>query len=219
MKNLLEQTGRTAFRLIFIDFDGESSFHESELGPIPAGWTVAPLGDYLSVVETGKRPKGGIKGVDSGIPSLGAEHVNGVGVFDFAKVKYVPRYFFDSMRRGILQDGDVLLYKDGGKPGQFEPHVSMVGQGFPFDEMCINEHVYRLRAKPPLTQAYLYFWLTSPFALEEMRRRGTGVAIPGLNSTAVKGMPVLVPSPEAIDRFESLGDPLTRRILLAARTA
>jgi len=46
----------------------------------------------------------------------------------------------------------VLLYKDGGRPGEFEPHVTLFGDGFPFDICAINEHVYRLRAKEELAR-------------------------------------------------------------------
>ena len=48
---------------------------------------------------------------------------------------------------------------------------------------------------------YMYFWLTSELAMGEMRERGTGVAIPSLNSTAFRAVPVLVPDAAAVHRF------------------
>ena len=120
------------------------------------------------------------------------------------------------MKRGIVHDQDVLLYKDGGRPGEFEPHVSLLGGGFPFTQFCINEHVYRLRAAKPLTQEFLYYWLSSEPVLEEMRRRGTGVAIPGLNSTAVKELAIAVPPVEVIERFSEIAAPLVSAVLVAS---
>jgi type I restriction enzyme S subunit len=195
-------------------FEGKSYLEDSELGPIPRGWRVDELGAHLDVLETGSRPKGGVKSIETGVPSIGAESIIGLGKFDYTKTKYVSRKFFHSMKRGHVSNFDVLLYKDGGKPGQFEPHVSVFGCGFPFETLCINEHVYRLRAKPFLTQSFLYFWLTTPFVMEEMRRRGTGVAIPGLNSTAVRELPILVPDDDSIRRFDSLAEPIIERVLL-----
>jgi type I restriction enzyme S subunit len=117
------------------------------------------------------------------------------------------------MRKGHIQSHDVLLYKDGGRPGEYEPHVSMFGDGFPFDKCSINEHVYRLRTNELLSQEYLYFWLTSELALAEMRVKGTGVAIPGLNSTAVRSLSTLVP-PTLLDHaFTKQAAPLVTRIL------
>lgn len=151
------------------------------------------LGQAASVIETGRRPRGGVRGIDNGVPSIGAESIDGVGVFDFSKTKYVPADFAATMRTGVLENRDVLIYKDGGKPGDFRPHVGMYGDGFPFATMTINEHVYRVRAAAPFTEPYLYFWLSTDTAMAAMRRLGTGAAIPGLNSTALRAVPVANP--------------------------
>jgi type I restriction enzyme S subunit len=117
------------------------------------------------------------------------------------------------MRRGRIESRDVLLYKDGGRPGEFEPHVSMFGDGFPFAECAINEHVYRLRANDRAAQSYLYFWLSDDATMAEMRVKGTGVAIPGLNSTNAKSLTTLIPPARIVSRFDTLVEPLIARIL------
>jgi type I restriction enzyme S subunit len=91
-----------------------STLDESEIGRIPSGWRVRPLAECTSVVETGNRPKGGVKGIKTGIPSIGAESIIGIGQFEFSKTKYVPPSFYESMKRGKVESHDVLLYKDGG---------------------------------------------------------------------------------------------------------
>lgn len=150
----------------------------------------APLGEHLSVLESGSRPKGGVQGITAGVPSVGAESIVRVGEFDFSKTKHVPRDFFDKMRRGRVEDMDVLVYKDGGKPGVFLPHVSLAGSGYPFGEFAVNDHVYRVRVSPPYGQAFLYFWLSTPQGIEEMAKRGTGAAQPGLNQSNFKQIPI-----------------------------
>lgn len=153
------------------------------------------LSETCSVIESGRRPKGGVKGIASGVPSLGAESVNGLTEFEFAKTKYVPPEFAAQMKRGVLDDLDVLVYKDGGKPGEFFPDVSIVGYGYPFDDMVINEHVFRVRATPPLGQGYLYFWLSTDRVMDMMKEIGSRTAaIPGMNSTNFGQLPIDVPS-------------------------
>jgi type I restriction enzyme S subunit len=117
------------------------------------------------------------------------------------------------MTKGHLKSRDVLLYKDGGRPGEFDPHVIMFGDGFPFELSAINEHVYRLRASRSLGQNYLFFWLSSDLLMEEMRIRGTGVAIPGLNSTHVRSLPMLFPPGSVASVFERLAEPYVARLL------
>ena len=214
MKSLLEDVAVTLFRSMFVKFEGVTEFEDSEIGPVRKGWVVSELGEYLAVLETGSRPEGGVKDIANGVPSIGAESNVGLGKFDYSKTKFVDEHFFASMKRGHIKSFDVLLYKDGGKPGQFEPHVSIFGRGFPFERLSINEHVYRIRVKAPLTQAYRYFWLTTPLIMEEMRRRGTGVAIPGLNSTAVRELPVLVPDVDSVRRFNSVAQPIVEKVLI-----
>jgi type I restriction enzyme S subunit len=245
MNATLEATARALFQSWFVDFDpvrakldlpaGQAGgrtpsgidpattalfpdhLKESSIGKKPIGWEVTTLETALSVLEVGGRPKGGVGGITSGIPSIGAESIVGVGQFDFAKTKYVPVEFYEGMKKGHIQSHDVLLYKDGGRPGEYEPHVSMFGDGFPFEKCSINEHVYRLRTNDRLSQEYLYFWLTSEMVLAEMRVKGTGVAIPGLNSTAVRSLTTLVPPKPIVEAFTKQAAPLVSCILANAK--
>lgn len=238
MNTTLEAMVRALFQSWFVDFDPVRArldgrkpiglapetadlfavhLEGSAIGKKPIGWEVATLETVLSVIETGGRPKGGVAGITSGIPSIGAESIVSVGRFDFSKTKFVPVEFYKDMKKGWIDSRDVLIYKDGGRPGEYEPHVSMFGDGFPFEKCCINEHVYRLRANERLSQEYLYFWLTSELALAEMRMKGTGVAIPGLNSTAVRSLAVLVPPRAIVDAFTHQAEPLITRLLANAK--
>ena len=238
MNATLEAMARALFQSWFVDFDPVRAklddkrptgvdeattarfpqhLEESDIGKKPVGWEVATLETVLSVLETGGRPKGGVGGILSGIPSIGAESIVSIGRFDFGKTKFVPVEFYEGMNKGHIESHDVLIYKDGGRPGEYEPHISMFGDGFPFDKCCINEHVYRLRTNQRLSQEYLYFWLTSELVLGEMRIKGTGVAIPGLNSTAVRSLPVLVPPRSVVDAFTRQASPLVTRLLANAK--
>jgi type I restriction enzyme S subunit len=44
--------------------------------------------------------------------------------------------------------------------------------------------------------------------MDEMRNRGTGVAIPGLNSTAVRELPLLSPVTAVVASFDACVSPL-----------
>ena len=219
MNETLEEMARALFKSWFVNFDpvrakiegrwrpGESLpglpadlydlFPDrlvlSELGEIPEGWEVKTLGSYLETLETGYRPPGGVSGIVAGIPSMGAESVERVGVFDFSKTKYVPLEFYNGMNRGIVEDGDVLIYKDGGRPGELKPAVTYISHGFPFNVFCINEHVYRVRTKR-FSQQLLYCYLTTSTAFWQMRELATGVAQPGLNRRSVESIAIAVPA-------------------------
>ena len=218
MNETLEAMARALFKSWFVDFEpvrakmegrwrrGESlpglpaehydlfpdRLVDSELGEIPEGWEVKVLGSLLETLETGHRPHGGVGGFVTGIPSVGAESIEQVGVFDFSKTKYVPLDFYGGMKRGVVEEGDVLIYKDGGRPGELEPAVTYISRGFPFRAFCINEHVYRVRTKR-FSQQLLYCYLTTSSAFWQMRELATGVAQPGLNRRAVESIAIAIP--------------------------
>ena len=53
---------------------------------VPKGWKVKDLVDVIQPLENGSRPKGGAKGITEGIPSLGGEHLNYNGGFNFGNI-------------------------------------------------------------------------------------------------------------------------------------
>lgn len=229
----LEEIARSFFKSWFIDFDPVKAkmVREAPVGMdaktaglfpdlmeehgavrVPAGWGLESLGNLDLILESGSRPKGGVKGFLEGVPSIGAESIQGIGVFDYSKTKYVPQEFFRGLRRGVPQDFDVLLYKDGGKPGVFRPRVGMFGRGFPFHEYAINEHVFFLRSGR-LGQFFLYFLISSESVLDVLRERGAKAAIPGINQVDVKSLVTVVPPREVLDRFDEIAAPLVVKIL------
>lgn len=177
------------------------AFQETEeLGWVPQGWKVEPVGSHLDVLETGRRPKGGVAAYEFGVPSVGAESIKGVANFDFEKTKFVPIEFFRSMRSGRVDDYDVLLYKDGGKPGEFKPRIGMYGEGFPFEEFAINEHVFRIRSNS-LGQPFTYYQFSSERVFYELAVRGGKAAIPGINQAEVRSITFLIPDKDCLAKF------------------
>ncbi|MCJ7641070.1 MAG: hypothetical protein MUO29_04140, partial [Desulfobacterales bacterium] len=45
-------------------------------------------------------------------------NILGLGRYDYGRDKFVSSEFYESMRRGHVRSGDVLLYKDGAQIGR-----------------------------------------------------------------------------------------------------
>jgi type I restriction enzyme S subunit len=217
MSATLEAMARALFQSWFVDFDPvkrnaegpasrpedsifSDSFETSLLGDIPSGWNATTLGDVLDVLETGRRPKGGVAGYSSGIPSIGAESIWGIGKFDYSKTKYVPTEFYEKTSAGRVEHNDVLLYKDGGKPGEFRPRVGLFGHGFPFEKFCINEHVFRMRSGS-VGQIFLYFTISDQRVLDDFANKGGKAAIPGINQVDVRSTRIIMPDKRVLEEF------------------
>jgi type I restriction enzyme S subunit len=215
---ILETMARALYREWFVHFRYPG--HEkvplvpSALGPIPKGWEVTTLGQQLSALESGKRPKGGIRDVENGVPSIGAENINGIGSHDFANEKFVSREFFQEMRKGLVCNGDVAIYKDGAYIGR----SSYFRDGFPHAECSVNEHVFLLRTNGiQLKQNALYLWLQEPETIHAIRATNANAAQPGINQPSVNGLELVVPDVKTAKCFDDLVEPLLAKIIIHAK--
>lgn len=194
----------------FVNFNysEDISFKSSELGEIPSNWNVKKLSDVLITLESGKRPNGGISDIEDGIPSIGAENILGLGKFNYSKNKLISHEFFSTLKKGVIQDKDVLLYKDGAQLGR----KSLFMKGFPFDICCINEHVFRLQTNDEINQFYLYLWLDQEVMTNEIINLNSNSAQPGINQNDVKSLPILVPELKIISKFNKIISPMMNQI-------
>ena len=214
---ILEEMAQAIYKEWFVNFKfpghKKAKMVNSKLGRIPEGWEVLSIGDVLAELESGSRPKGGINENDCDVSSIGAENIIGLGQYDYGKEKYVSQEFYDKMRRGHVNSGDVLLYKDGAQIGR----KSMFRDGFPHEICCINEHVFILRTNGRCNQNYLYFWLEQPEMTQNIKNLNANAAQPGINQIGVKGLPILVPNKPLIDTFSDSVEPLLGELFNLAK--
>ena len=111
---------------------------------IPADWEVKRLGEILIKIDSGKRPAGGInKALKSGIPSLGAECIDDLGVFDFSSTPFIDNSYRNKLTTGKICNNDILVYKDGAYVGK----ITLFRDNFPYEEAFVNEHVFLIHAQ------------------------------------------------------------------------
>ena len=193
----LESLAQTLFRQWFIEEAKEE-------------WEVGKLGDILSIIESGSRPKGGIDPeLKNGFASIGAESINGIGNFNFKSTKYITEDFFSSLKRGIVNTYDVLIYKDGAYIGR----KAMFGNCFPFEQFAINEHVFILRCNEKANQFFLYFLLEQ----DELATLNANSAQPGLNQESMKSFEILIPPYELIEKFGIIVKDMVDKILFNSK--
>jgi type I restriction enzyme S subunit len=215
---ILEAMARALYREWFVHFrfPGHENHPRiaSPLGEIPKGWESTTLGTQLAALESGKRPKGGIRGVDDGVPSIGAENIDGMGRHDFDSEKLIPREFFEGMRKGVVRDRDVAIYKDGAYIGK----SSYFRDGFPHAECCVNEHVFLLRANGVrLKQNSLYLWLQEPDTVQTIRSKNANAAQPGINQQTVGSLELILPDEKTAAHFDRLVESQMAEIINLAK--
>lgn len=213
INNNLEQQAKTLFKSWFIDFESfDESFVDSPIGTkIPHSLQMVQIGSLSHTLETGKRPKGGA--VATGVPSIGAENVKRLGEVNFASAKYIPVEFAQKMAKGKVHGYELMLYKDGGKPGTFIPHFSMFGEGFPYDDFYINEHVFKLDFGDKGFNEFCYFYLQTDYPYNWLANNGGKAAVPGINQQDVKSIWIYHPDNPLVKEYCKWVQPIFTTIL------
>ncbi|MFZ2906116.1 MAG: restriction endonuclease subunit S [Cyclobacteriaceae bacterium] len=149
------------------------------------------LSQILSTLESGGRPKGGASLDNKGIPSLGAEHLDGNGGFNFKTVKYIPEEYFNGLKNGIIEKEDILIVKDGATTGK----VSFVTDDFPFDRAAVNEHVFLLKVdKSKANPKFTFHYLKCPQGQRDIMRDFRGATVGGISRGFVDFVKFALPS-------------------------
>lgn len=152
-------------------------------------WKIMKLREILSSLESGNRPKGGVRNNSEGIPSIGGEHLNVDGGFNFRNIKYISEKFYSSLKKGKIKENDILIVKDGATTGK----IAFVSLSFPYEKAAVNEHVFILRAKPVIEPKYLFYFLYSSYGQKQILSTFHGAAIGGINTKFVNYVKVPLP--------------------------
>lgn len=175
-------------------------------------WRIEKLSNLISCLESGKRPKGGVQGIEYGVPSIGAEHLNNEGSFKFHKIKYVPEDFALKMKKGIIKESDIIVVKDGATTAK----TSYVSKSFPFKFSVINEHVFILRTKEILLPKFAFYKLFSAEGNKEILLDFRGAAQGGISSKFIEKVNIPLPPLETqhaiVSKIEELFSELDKGI-------
>jgi type I restriction enzyme S subunit len=198
----LEQQAQALYKSWFVDFEPfrEGEFVESELGRIPKGWRVAKIKDIPHTLNTGKRPKGGA--IASGVPSIGAEQLKGLCNYDYAKTKYISKEYSQSIPKGKVIGYEVYLNRVGGKPGDYIQNTTMFGEGYPYENCYINDHVFKLDFMQNRGyNVYIYFTFLTSRIKKYLNACGGKAAIPVINKQNIDDIYVFLPENEYVIKF------------------
>jgi len=209
----LEEFAQTIFKSWFVDFDpikakvvGEKpvgmddataalfpdSMEDSELGPIPVGWTICDFGDVNNLLM-GQSPPGDTYNTDGdGVPFY-------QGRTDFG-MRFPKQRVFCTAGARFASAGDVLV--------SVRAPVGDLNQAI--DDCVIGRGVASVLHKSG-SQAYSYALLSS-LKPKLAYYNGEGTVFGAINRSDFNSLKVVEPSPELIERFDDVASPLNDNI-------
>lgn len=186
------------------DADGRwvphAEFKSCELGAIPVGWTVAPLGELLDKLMDfrGRTPKK--LGMDWGggkIPALSANNVR-MGYIDFDRECYLgsEKLYAEWMLQGDTRKNDLVF--------TMEAPLGNVAVIPDERKYILSQRVVLLRANQRVKHSYLFQYLRSDIFGKILEANSTGTTAKGIQQKRLVQLPVVVPSQDEQGRIADM---------------
>ncbi len=210
MNQTLEEMARAIFKSWFVDFDPVRAKMEgrdvglppdlaalfpdrlvdSELGAIPAGWEVKPLGELCDKPQYGYTQSG--KDEPIGPKFLRITDINKKAWIEWDSVPHceITEDAFDKYR---LKEGDVLIARMA-DPG----HGCMIEEE---QYAVFASYLIRFRPMHGRYARFIQYWLRSDNYWELVKGRGAGTTRISLNAKVISEFPILVPNDSLLDTF------------------
>ena len=171
-------------------------------------WKSMKLNEFITL-ESGSRPKGGVRDIIEGIPSLGGEHLSADGNFNFKKIKYIPEAYFESLNKGIIYPNDIIVVKDGATTGK----TSFVDSDFPYKDAAVNEHLFIIRVNPKVAfSKFVFYYLFSSKGQQQILSDFRGATVGGISRNFP--LKVTVPIPSLVEQGQIVSE-LERHLSVA----
>ena len=190
----LEQMAQAIFKSWFIDFapfaDGE--FIASELGKIPAGWSVRTIEHLAEKVAMG--PFGSnIKVetfVDSGIPIISGNHLRGL-YLDEPGYNFITEEHARRLSNSLVYAGDII-FTHAGNIGQ----VALIPDDCNYPYYVISQRQFYLRCdKAKVLPEYINYFFHSRKGQGKLLANASQTGVPSIArpSSHLKGITVVLP--------------------------
>ena len=215
MNETLEAMARALFQSWFVDFDPVRARMEgrdtglpkeiadlfpdrmvdSELGPIPDGWTTSALEDHLDATR-------GLSYKGSGLSETGLAMHNLNSVYEGGGYKYDGLKHYDGpyKDRHIVHPGEVIVANtEQGHDRLLVGHAAIVPRRY--RSGLFTHHLYRVRVKDPLDAEYVCHMLNTVAMHDAVSGYATGTTVNMLPMDALRIPRILLPAPRIVAVF------------------
>jgi type I restriction enzyme S subunit len=188
---ILEQMAQLIYREWFVHFrfPGHESvlMVDSELGPIPEGWELKPLGDICHLV-LGQSPKSKFyNDTGEGLPFH-------QGVSDFGHLYPTTRRYCTVTKR-VAQEGDIL----------FSVRAPVGRMNIADREIVIGRGLHAIRSRTG-NQTFIFLQLKEKFVEEDMM--GSGTIFKAVTKSDMLNLQLLVPPGDLVAEYERIATPM-----------
>ena len=208
MNRTLEGIAQAVFKSRFIDFDGHDDLVDSELGPIPKGWTVRPLSNVASaIVDCLHSRKPAYQ--EDGSLMVQVFNIGPTGRMDWSKKYLVSEHDHKEWTRRIRpKKGDIFVSKTG-RVGAFAQLLDDLDVSF-------GRNLVVIRPNPAVFPApcLRVAMLSDSMTREISRMTSDGTVLRSIHVKHISKLRLVVPPIDRLRGAEQLLNPISERLLV-----
>jgi type I restriction enzyme S subunit len=196
---ILEEMAQAIYREWFVSFrfpgHEQSNLIAAEIGLIPEGWEIGPLGRMATEVRRSVDPNA----IDPSTPYFGLEHFprRSIALAEWGSAGDVQS------TKLAFRKGEILF-------GKIRPYFHKVGIA-PSDGVCSSDAIVIV----PTREQYAYFvlmFVSSDAFVQHATQTSHGTKMPRANWNVLVKHPVAVAPEPLLDQFTAVLDPMVRKI-------
>ncbi len=230
MNETLEAMARALFKSWFVDFDPVRAKMESrdpglptpladlfpdrlvdsEIGEIPEGWKVRPLGEQVTVSKGLSYKGAGLATPDCGVPLHNLNSIEEGGGYKPDGLKY---YSGEYRHRHVVQPGDLIIANTEQGFDHLLIGYSAIIPEWSGSNSLFSHHIFLMKMVPesPLSELWLHYAISATWIGEAIRRFSNGTTVNMLPADAFRLADTIVPPRKVVDAFNRTAEPMLKQ--------
>ncbi|WP_302585914.1 restriction endonuclease subunit S [uncultured Alistipes sp.] len=195
----LEEQAQALFKSWFVDFEPfkDAGFVDSELGPIPAGWSVGPIYAYMDVIYGAPYKSSLFNTNKKGFPLIRIRDLK----------TYSPQFYTEELLSNTeyVECGDIVA----GMDAEFMPYIWRGDKGL------LNQRVCKFIPKYDYVSNFYIYLVICP-ELEFVQSYKVGTTVSHLGKSDIDKIKVIIPSKGVTEKFSRIVDSYLSEIIKIA---
>ena len=230
MNETLEAMARALFKSWFVDFDPVRAKMEgrdpglpqplvalfpdrlidSEIGEIPDGWRVLPLGEQVTVSKGLSYKGAGLATPDCGMPLHNLNSIKEGGGYKPDGLKY---YSGEYRQRHVAQPGDLIVANTEQGFDHLLIGYSAIVPEWSGPNALFSHHIFLMKMMPesPLSALWLHYAISASWMGEAIRRFSNGTTVNMLPADAFRLVNTIEPPRKVVDAFSKIAGPMLKQ--------
>ena len=230
MNETLEAMARALFKSWFVDFDPVRAkmegrdpglpkplaalfpdrFVASEIGEIPEGWRVRPLGDLVTISRGLSYKGAGLTTPGCGMPLHNLNSIEEGGGYKPDGLKY---YSGEYKQRHVVRPGNLIVTNTEQGFDHLLIGYSAIVPEWSGPEALFSHHIFLIKMMPgsPLSELWLHYAISASWVGEAIRRFSNGTTVNMMPADTFGLADTIVPPRNVVDAFCKIVGPMLKQ--------